>query len=562
VLSTDTKPRRFGRAGKLGGASVLDERPSVALVGFMGAGKTSVGKALAARLGLTFVDLDEEIAEAAGASVPEIFREFGEVGFRARERAALRAVLSRRGAVVLATGGGTFADKEMRAWLAQSTRTVFLQASAETLMARLGGPEVMKRRPMLRGPDLEKTVRRLLGERAVAYQLADHAIATDNLRVEEVVDHIVRALRVERRDEATPPPALPPPPTLPFVHPVEVRAASGPWIAEAIVKVARGRHVAVISDTEVAALYEGPLVTELKGLGKTVSTHIVEPGERAKSFSVAELIYDELLEVELDREDTIVALGGGVIGDLAGFIAATFLRGVGLVHVPTTTLAVVDASLGGKNALNTERGKNLVGTIHMPLTVCVALSQLGSQPRRMHAAGLAEAVKMALTLDAGLFAEIGANARALLEHGDPLERVVRRCIELKMNVVAEDARDHGRRAILNFGHTAGHAIEAGESFEIPHGEAVALGMMAEVEWAVGERLTPRPVLDALAQTLTALGLPTDWRAVRVDAAAAKHDKKRVGTKLKLPIVSQLGVCEVRAVQASALVEYISKRSVR
>lgn len=561
--------------------AVTQPRVIVALVGFMGAGKTTVGNTLAGRLGVPFVDLDQAIVEAAGGSpVAQLFREFGEVGFRARERAALRAVLNENMPMVLATGGGSFADPQMREWLLGRTRTVFLQAAPETVLKRLGDPDQRALRPLLRGTDPEKTVRKLLAERQEFYAQSEVTVITDGQQIDVIAENVMRALGLDRGMRARAAVAAPVVSAAPVredrpmetvsreatvwsgaPHPVSYFDAADPAFARAVAESCTGRTVFVISDENVARLHLQALVANLRAVGKIVATHIVPPGEDSKRLSVVEHVYDAMQAAELDRDDTVVGLGGGVVGDLSGFAASTYVRGISCVQLPTSTLAAVDAALGGKTGVNTARAKNMVGTFSMPRAVFIARQYIMTQPKREHASGLAETVKMAATLDAQLFADVQANADALLNFEAAItERALRRSAQLKLQVVDADAREQNRRAILNYGHTIGHAIERGEEYRIPHGEAVALGMIAEAEWAETERLAPSGIVRALTDALESLGLPTAWREARVDVDALKLDKKRIGGSVRLPVITSIGTCELRQAPMSALTEYITRRS--
>ncbi|MEZ0310982.1 MAG: 3-dehydroquinate synthase [Myxococcota bacterium] len=604
-MSKRAKPPLGERPLEARVSAIAAPRDVITLVGFMGAGKTSVGAALATRLGVPFVDLDRAIAEAAGAPIAQLFREFGEVGFRARERQALRGMLTDPQPMVLATGGGTFVDAQMREWLLQRTRTVFLSGTPDTLLKRLGSPEQRAMRPLLRGPDPEKTMRRLLEDRTPMYQQSETTVHTDDLEVPQIVENVVRALGLDRlrgprtdvrdsrgdgrftRAEGRAPNAEGRSPNADSrspnaegresvmrhvtfgeatvwsgaPHPVSYFDAAGPELSRAIAEASPGRNALVVSDSNVSRLHLAPLLSHLRAHGKIVTTHVVTAGEDAKRLSVVETLYDALQAAELDREDCVIALGGGVVGDLAGFAASTYMRGVACVQVPTSTLAAVDASLGGKTGVNTERAKNMVGTFTMPRHVFIARAHLMTQPAREHASGLAEVVKMAATLDAVLFHDVLENAQALLGFEAVVtERVMRRSAQLKLQVVEADSHEKNRRAILNYGHTIGHAIERGADYGIPHGEAVALGMIAEAEWAQTERLAPSGIVDTLKAACAALGLPTNWRDYKVDVDALKLDKKRIGGTVRLPIVTTMGACELRSAPMSALTEYITRRS--
>lgn len=572
------------------------ERMHVALTGMMGAGKSTVGRLLAERLGYAFVDLDEVIAETAGKDIPSIFRDHGEVGFRARERAALREVLSRKAPQLIATGGGTFVDPTMRSWLLEQARTIYLHASPETLANRVAALEARSRRPLLRGPDPRATLKRLLAERASAYEASDHTLGTESLSPEDVAFEALRLLHGTlaspdvdgAHDEANPRPAVTPPkgtyglPDAPVatsateplaastaVIPVQaklgdyqvvVMTSDGDAVAEQVLRHARGRQLAVITDETVLRLHANQLAEVLRGAGKTVTVLAVPVGEASKSLERAGWLYDELSASGFERTDTLVAVGGGMVCDLAGFVASTFLRGVPLVQVPTTTLAALDASVGGKTAVNTPRGKNLVGTFYPPKAVVVSVPHLATQPPREHAAGLAEAVKTAACLDEALFHLIADHATELasfLPHR--VQAVLHRAIAIKARVVSADEHEAGPRLVLNYGHTVGHAIEHGEHFRLLHGEAVALGMVAEAEWAELE-LGVRDVVAPLVRVLEALGLPVRWREAHLALDSLRLDKKRLGGALRLAVVTSIGHHEVRTVPMATLEEFIRRRS--
>lgn len=553
----------------------------IALVGFMGSGKTTVGRALAERLGMAFADLDEYVAERVGRSIAEIFRDEGETGFRARERAALRELLTAEPAHVIATGGGTFIDPKLRQALRAVTQTIYLEASLELVQHRLLERDARKHRPLLNGPNPELTLRRLFKERASAYRESELVISVDGLDCEAIVERALLALglaapRKRGRGATVSGPAESRPLraarsdcgktdslSVAFndgYYPVLFEEKAGRWIAEAVSAKVRGRRIALITDDNVAPLYAQALHHALKAQNKQSYVHVVPAGESSKSLGQASQLYDALLRQELDREDAVVALGGGVVGDLAGFVASTFLRGIDLIQVPTTTLACVDSSVGGKTGVNTPRGKNLVGSFHRPRLVCIAADYLRTLPPRQHAAGLAEVVKIAACLDPELFSNLASGMEALIEfEGQTLLSTIRRSVALKAAIVEEDEKERGVRAVLNFGHTIGHAIEKGLDFGILHGEAVALGMVAEAEWADSEGLSSG-MARALEGVLASAGLPVDWRNRRVDLAAIRLDKKRAGVHLTLPVVRSIGQFEFKTVPVSAVSEFVSQRS--
>ncbi len=317
------------------------------------------------------------------------------------------------------------------------------------------------------------------------------------------------------------------------------RAAFGP----------KARRVALISNPKVHGLYGKAVEKSLKQAGFTVLTHLIGDGERAKSIRTAERAWGFLIANHFERSDGIVALGGGVVGDLAGFVAATFLRGVNFVQLPTTLLAQIDSSVGGKTAVNHALGKNLIGAFHQPRAVVIDPRVLASLPAREFRAGMYEVVKTGLIRDAALAAFINQNLDKLtaLEPGS-LTQVIKRCCEIKAEVVMADEREGGLRRILNFGHTVGHALEAVTKYRrLKHGEAVGYGMQCAT--ALAERAGVLASADAatIKASVAALGrLPriNDLNASEIIAATA-HDKKAAQGKVPYILPTRIGAVIVR-----------------
>lgn len=292
-------------------------------------------------------------------------------------------------------------------------------------------------------------------------------------------------------------------------------------------------HAAMVTDDTVSALWGDAVTHGLTGAGIRVDSYTVPPGEASKSFERYLAILEFLERSALDRHGAVVALGGGIVGDLAGFAAATWLRGVRLVQVPTTLLAMVDSAIGGKTGINTERTKNAVGAFHQPILVVEDLATLGTLPEDDYLAAFAEVVKYAVTLDAGLALTLATDAESLRAR-DPgqLEAVVERCVGAKARVVAEDERERGARAILNYGHTAGHAIEVASAFTVPHGRAVAQGMRVAARVGVRIGACSEGLVAQQEELLRAYGLPgriAPVAASDVLAAIPRDKKSRGGT---------------------------------
>jgi 3-dehydroquinate synthase len=316
------------------------------------------------------------------------------------------------------------------------------------------------------------------------------------------------------------------------------RAATG------IAKTYPDHRRVVVSDTRVGRLYGRAVLDRLARRGAPATLLTFPAGERFKTRDTKGRLEDRLLRLGAGRDTVVIALGGGVTGDLAGFLAATWYRGVPVVQIPTTTLAMLDAALGGKTGVDLPQGKNLVGAFHHPESIWADVEVLRTLPARIYTAGLAEAVKSAVAIDAALFGELERDtARLVAREPRALVRLVSRCLELKGRIVAKDEREAGRRAVLNFGHTAAHAIETATSYRTPHGEAVAIGQVAEARLA--ERLTglPRAEVDRIEALLVALGLPVrpprglDPRRLR---DAMRLDKKARGGVVRCALPEGLG----------------------
>ncbi len=339
-------------------------------------------------------------------------------------------------------------------------------------------------------------------------------------------------------------------------------AELGPRVAP----LARGRTV-VVTDETVAALHGKAALASLEGAGLHGRLLTVPPGEGSKSFAELERVIDRLLAFQLDRKDVVVALGGGVVGDLAGLAAALYMRGIDFVQVPTTLLAQVDSSVGGKTAIDTPRGKNLVGAFHQPRLVLADIDLLATLPERQLRSGWAEVLKHGLICDAG-FLDWLAGEGAAGASGDPaaLERAVVRSVEIKSAIVGEDEKEAGRRALLNLGHTFGHAIEAELGFDetaLTHGEAVALGCALAFRFSAATGLCPTAAAERVGTVLAAAGLPTRLaQAGRFRGSALLKrmagDKKAEGGRLTLILARDVGDAFVgKDVDPAAVASFLS-----
>ena len=336
-----------------------------------------------------------------------------------------------------------------------------------------------------------------------------------------------------------------------------ILARAGAEIAS--IRGGRGGAVAVVSNPLVAELYGSVLIGSLSKSGIPNKLITVPMGERYKTLASCSRLYEHFLDMKLDRAGMVVALGGGVIGDLAGFAAGTFLRGLDFVQVPTTLLAQVDAAVGGKTAVNLPRGKNLVGVFHQPRRVLIDLETLKTLPRRELRAGLAEVIKHGIIHDKQLFAYTWEHARPLLE-ADPvaMEVVIRRSCEYKASIVSRDEREAGLRAVLNFGHTFAHAIESATKYRrFRHGEAVAIGMVTAAQLSADLGIARPSVKTEIEDVLAAVGLPT---RIPADLEASEllvgmgADKKVLAGKTRLVLIRGIGEPEIVENVASAKIE--------
>ena len=298
--------------------------------------------------------------------------------------------------------------------------------------------------------------------------------------------------------------------------------------ADEIVAAAPAHRYAVVTDAHVASHYADALVTALSVHGG-VSLHVIPPGEEFKTRGIWARVTDELLDAGCGRDTTVVALGGGVVGDLGGFVAATFMRGVPVVQCPTTLLAMIDASVGGKTGVDTDAGKNLVGVFHPPSVVLADVEVISTLPVAHRRAGLAEAMKHGIISDAAYLASLEANADAIVSGNvDVTLDAVTRSVEIKAEVVRSDPRENGRRKTLNFGHTIGHGIELASGYRLLHGECVSIGMVLEARLAERLGIADRGTAEEIERSLHAAALPTEvprWIDADAVLAATHRDKK-------------------------------------
>jgi 3-dehydroquinate synthetase/shikimate kinase len=526
----------------------------IVLVGLPGSGKSVVGKRLAHRHNATFIDLDERIERADGRPIPTIFAEDGEAAFRALERRAVEDLGAPDPSPfvvrVIASGGGAIVDPRNRWSLYRGRLSVWLDSRPEVLAQRLRrSPHV---RPLVTGRDPIGTIRDLAGRRERFYAAADVHIG-GVAEVSSVVE-AVEANLAARRDGRPRGTRL-----LVATTPIG-RIVIGDSIAATVVgeilERLEARRAVVISEPGAWTAAGADLVHALEEAGRAVATVMLPKGEAAKRLSVIETAASELARHRVGRDEPIVAIGGGALGDAAGFLAATYLRGIPLVHVPTTLVAQIDSSIGGKTGVDLPEGKNLIGAFHQPSDIVIDVALLATLPERQRRAALGEAVKMAALGDERLFELLEQRGDGIARggpattHGGDVAELVERCAWAKVEVVVADERERATgagRITLNLGHSLGHAVEAAAGFEdVLHGEAVAYGLRAACRIGVAVGVTPAERAARIGALLDALGLAREPLPYALDGVL-RHlatDKKHAGGRLRWVLPTADGV-EVR-----------------
>lgn len=510
---------------------------NVFLVGPMGSGKTAVGRQLAKVLGLEFHDADVEVERRTGVNISYIFEKEGEAGFRERERETIDA-LTQLDSVVIATGGGAILLPENRERLRSRGCIVYLKTSVEQQLERTRHG---RHRPLLNNDDPEGKLRHLMQMRAPLYEsIAEITVNTDGQRVASVCEqimerlkklgmvgqHLMGNLEINLGERS---------------YPIII-ASSLLEQREVFAQAVKSADVFIVTNDIVAPLYLEKLKHTL--VDKRVESITLPDGEVHKTLATVTAIFDALVAARMNRDATLIALGGGVVGDMAGFAAACYQRGIDYIQVPTTLLAQVDSSVGGKTAVDHPGGKNLIGAFYQPRAVIADIATLKTLPDRELHAGLAEVIKYGFIYDRAFLDWIEEHTQALLDRdAHALAHAVRRSCEIKAEVVAIDEREQGVRAILNFGHTFGHAIETATGYgEWLHGEAIAVGMVLAANMSA--RLGFITVQDSqrIAQLIANLKLPTV--APRIGAERALElmsmDKKVLAGRIRLVLLKTIG----------------------
>ncbi|PVD00427.1 3-dehydroquinate synthase [Streptomyces sp. CS090A] len=520
--------------------------PLVVLVGPMGVGKSTVGELLAARLGTTYRDTDADVVAEAGKPIAEIFYDEGEDHFRALERRAVAAALTGH-AGVLSLGGGAVLDEATRELLADRP-VVYLSMDVDEAVRRVG---LGAARPLL-AVNPRRQWRELMDARRHLYEeVARTVVATDENTPEEVAQAIIDALELPEGQAAPGVESTGMTQQSPTRIQVAGSAGSDPYevlvghqlLGELPQLIGdRAKRVAVLHPEALAETGEA-VRQDLAGQGYEAIAIQLPNAEEAKTVEVAAYCWKALGQTGFTRTDVIIGIGGGATTDVAGFVAASWLRGVRWIAIPTTVLGMVDAAVGGKTGINTAEGKNLVGAFHPPAGVLCDLAALESLPVNDYVSGMAEIIKAGFIADPVILDLIEADPEAARTPAGPhTAELIERSIRVKAEVVSSDLKESGLREILNYGHTLGHAIEKNERYKWRHGAAVSIGMVFAAELG---RLAGRlddATADRHRTILESVGLPLTYRGDQWPKLLEnmKVDKKSRGDLLRFIVLDALG----------------------
>lgn len=498
------------------------------LYGPSGSGKSTIGKLLAQNLRLLFIDLDRAIETKAGMSISQIMESQSETVFRDMETSMLKEIVGHASSVtnlqtkVVALGGGALLRDENRVFAESNGRILLLMAELPTLLERLGQEQA--KRPLLNG-DLESKLIALLGKRRDHYNSFPLKLHVDGKSAEQSTHEAQTKLGRHH---------------LSAMGEYEV-------IVGHVFNVTDLQNPIIVTDENVAKHH----LEKIQNLFNAKAI-VVPAGEEHKNLETVSRLWDAFLENGLDRKSTVIALGGGVIGDMAGFAASTYMRGVDWIAIPTTLLAMVDASLGGKTGFDLPQGKNLIGSFHPPKLVIADPSLLTTLPDRELRSGMAEVVKHGIISDPDLFAMCQRGMDWVKAN---LEDVVKRAMAVKIHVIEADPYEKGFRAVLNLGHTVGHAVELVSGFKLRHGEAISIGMAVEARYAARVGLTGSGVVEAIESTLSSLGLPIHIPAEMPREEiirALRVDKKKNAKAIRFALPIEIGKAELVATRVSDL----------
>jgi len=531
--------------------------PAIVVTGFMGTGKSTVGQELANMLGFEFIDTDTEIERVAGRSVSQIFSDDGEERFRQLERELCVKIADKRG-VVVAAGGGTLIDDHNYDRFAGHADLVLLEATIETLVDRLDTgedrPLLHEDGTVLRGDALRTRIQQLLSQRADQYNRITTRIDTTKSTAAETATRIATTIELPAKSLVIDPTGITGQ-ELPLkgrygTSRVEIGRGALSRIGASLQREGLTTHAFLLMPETTRSLYLTQIAGSLDAAGIPFSLIKVEDGDPKKDIAQTQDIIDRLIECGARRDAVVVPVGGGVTGDIGGFAASLFMRGVPLVQVPTTLLAQVDSGIGGKVGVNHPLAKNLIGAFYQPHVVINDPCTLRTLPLEEVSNGMAEVIKAALIGSRPFFEyleETTCNAQERYTDIEFLETCVVEAARIKCDIVNEDPYEKDRRRELNLGHTVGHALEASAKYHgLKHGQAVSLGLIAAFQIAVDRGVTDETTMARVRSVLDCCGLPVTLDSFDHDAVvrSLKLDKKIRNNRLHFILPTGVGSCQV------------------
>ncbi|MBN1231389.1 MAG: 3-dehydroquinate synthase [Anaerolineales bacterium] len=495
-------------------------KPTIFIYGPSGAGKTTIGRKLAEKLALPHVDIDSVIEAIAGKPIPAIFGQDGEPAFRAFEKKCIQEAANGEPAVI-SLGGGALLDESIRSWVVSRGQVIFLSASVDTLEERLSADY---ERPLVKNDSISQ----LIDKRKDHYGSFTNVVDTTNLGEDKVVSEIQKIVGYY------------------FVQgmgdPYDVLIQSGGINAISSFLESHGLSgpFTILTDKNIAKHHLKPLMDTLTFSGFDCHSLIIPAGEDQKTLKTMETIWNGLLTSGMERKGMLIALGGGVINDMGGFAAATFMRGIRWTTIPTTLLAMVDASVGGKTGANLSSGKNLIGAFNPPQFVISDANTLSTLDVSEIRSGMAEVIKHGVISDGTLLEICAKDLETIRKDWDPL---IRRAMGVKIDVIEQDPYEGNLREILNYGHTVGHGIELLTGYRVRHGEAVGIGMVVEAQLAemigIASPGLSKKIKDILKVQGLPVTIPEDIHPT-VLVNAMKKDKKRKKGKIRFALPLEIG----------------------
>jgi 3-dehydroquinate synthase len=534
------------------------------LYGPPGSGKSTIGQLLSERLGRKFIDVDQTIEACARMQIRDIFASEGESGFRTREQKALKEAAADVEPCIISLGGGALLNPDSRAFAESQGTILFLDVALATLEQRIASKP--HQRPLLAvktdcaqppAPGKGKPIAQLLAERADHYGSFPHRVVVGTGSPEETADHVQAELglyHVHGMGKA---------------YDVVIGADLLLHLDKQIEALDIGKKTVIVGDTHTLPLYGDRVVQALKRAGIEASCFAIPAGEATKTLETVSTILGAFAKAGIERNHTVIALGGGVVGDLTGFASAIWMRGIRWINLPTTLLAMVDSGVGGKTGADLPEGKNLVGAFHAPSAVFIDTSTLATLPVAELRCGLAETIKHAIIGDPGMLSLLerfaccktadasrpccaAADAKSLLQ-------LVSRSLAVKVKTIIKDPYEKNVRAALNLGHTIGHAIEHHANFAMLHGDAVAIGTVVEARLAEKAGLASPGFADQLANIFSTVGLPTalpQGIACSQLIEAMLRDKKTANGKIRFSLPIGLGDVRIHQVIDEALLRQL------